>query len=98
MGGKGARPAAGRVIHEQLEGVDLRLHVAGMPVVVPVVLGSKAAGKDLDEGSPRPHEEGVYQPRPMHANLPDIPRQRSYKEKIAHDRTFIRCWCKHQQG
>ena len=72
VGGQGARPAAGRVIHKQLKGVDLRLHMAGMPVVVPVVLVAKATGEDLNEGCSRAHEKGVDQPRPMHAHLPDI--------------------------
>ena len=64
-----ARLAASWIRDIELESVGLRLHMAGMPVVVAVVLYAKIAWEDFHEGRPRPHEVGIYQPSPMHAHL-----------------------------
>ena len=65
--------AARLVLHVDLEGHDALL----LAVWVPEVLGGpvqeagvrEAAGENLQEGRPRPHEVCVHQSCPMHAHL-----------------------------
>ena len=65
--------AARLVLHVDLEGHNALL----LAVWVPEVLGGpvqeagvrEAAGENLHEGRPRPHEVGVHESCPMHAHL-----------------------------